>query len=117
MGQGEDPGSSNYSTNADFDGDGMNTWQEYVADTDPALSNSVLRLAGTYVPASSSNATGQIRFSFQASPSRYYQLEYSTNLSSSTIISNLGMGVTNMVITNNSPGIWYGGVRAWLAAP
>ena len=88
MGQGEDPGSSNYSTNADYDGDGMNTWEEYLADTDPALSGSVLRVTGTY-----STVDHQLRMVFPQSTGRYYQLQYSTNLFQGTIISNLGWGV------------------------
>ena len=117
MGQGEDPGSSNYSTNADYDNDGMNTWQEYLADTDPAISGSVLRLTGSYSIVSASNAAGKVRLGFPASTARYYQLEYSTNLFSPTILSNLGWGVPGMAITNNAPGIWYGRIRALLSEP
>ena len=117
IGEGEDPGSANYSTNADYDGDGMNTWQEYLADTDPAVSGSVLRLTGTYSIASASNATGWVRLRFPASTARYYQLEYSTNLFSPTILSNLGWGVPGMAITNNASGIWYGRIRSLLTAP
>ncbi len=117
MGQGEDPGSANYATNADVDGDGMNTWQEYLADTDPAVSGSVLRLTGTYSIASASNATGWVHLRFPASTARYYQLEYSTNLFSPTILSNLGWGVPGMAITNSASGIWYGRIRSLLTAP
>ena len=117
MGQGEDPGSANYATNADVDGDGMNTWKEYLADTDPAVSGSVLRLTGTYSIASASNATGWVRLGFPASTARYYQLEYSTNLFSPTILSNLGWGVPGMAITNSASGIWYGRIRSLMTAP
>ena len=117
IGEGRDPGSSNYATNADVDGDGMNTWQEYLADTDPAVSGSVLRLTGTYSIASASNATGWVHLRFPASTARYYQLEYSTNLFSPTILSNLGWGVPGMAITNSASGIWYGRIRSLLTAP
>ena len=117
MGRGQDPGSSNYTTNSDVDGDGMNTWQEYLADTDPALSGSVLRLTGTYSISSASNVTGLMRMAFPASTTRYYQLVYSTNLFSSTIVSNLGWGSPGMVVSNNTSGTWYGMIRALLVAP
>ena len=117
MGQGEDPGSSNYATNADYDNDGMNTWQEYLADTDPSISGSVLRLTGTYSIASASNLTGKVRLAFPASTARYYQLEYSTNLFSPTILSNLGWGVPGMAFTNNAPGVWYGRIHSLLSEP
>ena len=117
IGQGKDPGSSNYSTNADYDGDRMNTWQEYLADTDPAVSGSVLRLTGTYSIAGASNTTGLVRLVFPASTARYYQLEYSTNLFSPTIMSNLGWGVSGMAVTNSTPGIWYGRIHSRLDVP
>ena len=117
MGRGQDPGSASYSTNADFDGDGMDTFKEYLADTDPALSGSVLRLTGTYFVASASNATGKVRFTFPASTARYYQLIYSTNLARPTIVSNLGWGIPGMAVTNNSPGDWYGDIRVLLEEP
>ena len=116
-GKGQDPGSSNYVADADYDGDGMTTFEEYLADTDPALPGSVLMLTGTYVRASLSNATGQFRFTFPASTGRYYRLEYSTNLSSPLITSNLGWGVPGMAITNQTLGAWFGGIRALLNAP
>ena len=115
--QGQSLADPNYATNADYDNDGMTTWDEYLADTDPATNASVLALTGQYFIVSASNAAGKIRMSFPASTSRYYQLVYSTNLSSPTIVSNLGQGVSGMAITNNSSGTWYGAIRALLAAP
>lgn len=112
-----DPQDSRYDETADDDGDGMTTYQEYVADTEPDSSNSVLKLSGTYVRASVSNATGKILFSFPASTGRYYQLVYATNLMSPLITSNLGWGVPDMVVTNDSLGEWYGDVRVRLTAP
>ena len=114
MGQGEDPGSTNYFLSADYDRDGMTTWQEYLADTDPALSGSVLRVTGTY-----SSVDHQIRLVFPQSTARYYQLQYSTNLLGGTIISNLGWGVPGQVITNahHTNGYWFWGVKSMLTAP
>ena len=116
----EDPADSNFYWNADFDRDGQTTYEEYVADTDPAASNSVLRLTGNYyIAARVSNTTGQILFSFPASTIRYYQLEYCTDITNHTsvVVSNLGWGVPGMTVTNNSTGTWYGVIRALLQSP
>ena len=112
-----DPGDSRYDETADDDGDGMTTYQEYVADTAPDSSNSALRLSGTYVRAGASNATGQILFSFPASTGRYYQLLYKTNLFTPLLTNNLGWGVPGMIITNDSLGAWYGDIRVLLSEP
>ena len=91
-----------------------------MADTDPAASNSVLRLTGNYyIAARVSNTTGQIQFSFPASTIRYYQLEYCTDITNHTsvVVSNLGWGVPGMTVTNNSTGTWYGVIRALLQSP
>ena len=102
--QGQSLSDPNYATNADYDNDGMTTWEEYLADTDPSTNASVLALTGQYFIVSASNSTGKIRMSFPASTSRYYQLVYSTNLASPTL-------------TNNGAGTWYGRIRALLTAP
>ncbi len=117
--EGENPASSNFFENADYDGDGRTTWEEYVADTDPAASNSVLALAGNYFIASQvSNTTGQIRFSFPASPNRFYQLEYCTGLTNHLVgTTNLGWGVPGMVVTSSAPATWYGVIRVFLQEP
>ena len=115
--QGQSLSDPHYATNADYDGDGMNTWEEYLADTAPDNSNSVLALAGQYFIVSASNASGKIRMSFPASTSRYYQLIYSTNLASPTLTSNLGWGASGMAVTNNGAGTWYGRIRSLLAEP
>lgn len=118
VGKGLDPGSSNFALDADYDGDGMVTYEEYLADTDPAASGSVLRLTGTYFAVSVSNpVTGQIRLSFPASTGRYYQLIYRTNLFSPTLTNDLGQGVPGMVVTNDSPGAWFGDIRVTLEMP
>ena len=91
--------------------------KEYLADTAPDNSNSVLALTGQYFIVSASNSTGKIRMSFPASTSRYYQLVYSTNLANPTLTNNLGWGVAGMAVTNNGAGTWFGRLRALLAAP
>ncbi len=122
--QGEDPGNGNFDEGADYDGDGMTTEQEYLADTDPANSNNVLKLEGNYVTAGEAGEdTGQIRFSFPASPNRYYQMEYCTDITNqvSVVVTNLGWGTPDgggeMTITNESLGTWYGVIRALLSEP
>jgi endonuclease/exonuclease/phosphatase family metal-dependent hydrolase len=117
-----DPEDPRYDPDADDDGDGMTTYEEYIADTDPTQSNSVLKLSGMYVNSSGTgNGTGEIRFSFPASTGRYYQLEYSTNLRGALLVTNLGWGDPGaggtMTITNNSLGVWFGGIRVWLEEP
>ncbi len=112
--RGHDPQSTDYSAEADSDGDGMTTWQEYLADTDPANSNSVLRLNGTL-----SAAEGRLRWTFPQSTARYYQVEYSTNLTQGLSVSNLGWGVPGRMLTNALPssGEWFWGIRSLLDAP
>ena len=111
-----DPGDSRFEEGADDDGDGLTTWQEYVADTEPDSSNSVLRLSGTYAPGAA-GGTGKMLFTFPASTGRYYQLIYRTNLFSPTLTNNLGWGVPGMVVTNDSPGAWFGDIRVGLQEP
>jgi len=112
-----DPVNTNYAQSADADLDGMTTYEEYLADTDPTLAGSVLVLSGTYSKATATNITGIIRLSFPASTGRFYQLEYSTNLLIGTFTNDLGWGIPGMVITNETPGTWYGMIRSMLAAP
>lgn len=107
-----------FAADSDDDGDGMTTLEEFLADTDPANPGSVFDIHWEYVPAVAPGATGEMRLAFPASTGRYYQLEYSTNLLAPAAgLSNLGWGVPGMVITNNSPGTWYGVIRSRLAAP
>lgn len=116
--KGQDPQSGDFAADADYDGDGMTTYQEYIADTDPASADSVLKLSGTYLNASQAgDETGQIRFSFPASTGRYYQLVYKTNLFSPMLTNNLGWGVPGMIVTNDSLGTWYGDIRVTLEEP
>mgnify|MGYP001765156362 CR=1 FL=1 len=117
--QGEDPVDPDFDESADVDGDGQTTYEEYLADTDPASSNEVYELTGDYVNAAQVGAaTGEIRFSFPASPRRYYRLVYSTDLSGSTTVSNLGWGSSGtMTMTNKTAGAWYGTIQVLLDEP
>jgi len=110
---------SRYDEAADDDGDGMTTYEEYLADTLPDNSNSVLVLTSAYVIASDAGeSTGQIHLAFPASTNRFYQLEYCTDLHNETIgVTNIGWGVPGMVLTNKSSGAWFGIIRSMLAEP
>lgn len=110
--QEEDPEDPDFDEGADVDGDGQTTYEEYLADTDPAASNSVLKMEGLSADLN--------EFSFPASPNRFYQLEYCTDITNQAgtlAISNLGWGVPGMVITNNLPNSWFGTIRALLDEP
>ncbi|MGD9611382.1 MAG: S8 family serine peptidase [Kiritimatiellia bacterium] len=110
--QEEDPADPDFDENADVDGDGQTTYEEYLADTDPAASNSVLKIEGLSADLN--------QFSFPASPARFYQLEYCTeitNQAGTLVISNLGWGVPGMVITNVAPTSWFGVIRVLLNEP
>jgi hypothetical protein len=115
--QGQNPEDPDFAWDADVDEDGATTYEEFLADTDPAASNSVLKLSGTYFNAAqASNTTGQIRFSFPASSARYYQLIYTGDLSE-TLTNNLGWGIPGMVVTSDAPATWYGTIRPLLSEP
>ncbi len=110
--QEEDPEDPDFDEGADYDGDGQTTYEEYLADTDPAASNSVLKMEGL--------SADLAEFSFPASPNRYYQLEFCidiTNQADTLVISNLGWGVPGMVITNSFSNSWFGTIRALLNEP
>lgn len=105
-----------FALDADQDGDGMTTWEEYLADTDPSAKNSFFMVTGHYVIFDQ-----QIHLSFPASTNRFYRLESSNNLTNavSVTVSNLGWGVLGMVVTNilHTDETWYGVIRSGLAAP
>jgi len=110
--QEENPADPDFDENADVDLDGQTTYQEYLADTDPAASNDVLKMEGL--------SADLVEFSFPASPNRFYQLEYCTeitNPSDTLVVTNLGWGVPGMVITNNEPTRWFGVIRVLLDEP
>ena len=114
QGRALDPEDVRFAQGADDDRDGRTTWEEYVADTDPAASTSVLALSGAYVIGTkTTNGTGQIRMAFPASSNRFYRLEYCTRLTNAATVGaiDLGRGVPGMVITNGATGTWYGVIR------
>ena len=116
--QGQDREDPDFATDEDVDGDGATTWEEFMADTDPADPGSCLMITGSYVIAATSDSTGEIRMQFSASPDRYYQLESCTDLAQATPeVTNLGWGVPGMTVTNNSTGAWYGTIRVLLQEP
>ncbi|MGD9613010.1 MAG: MBG domain-containing protein [Kiritimatiellia bacterium] len=112
----EDPA---YGPDDDADGDGATTWEEFLADTDPADPGEVFALQGEFIAAAQAGGdTGEIRFTFPASPNRYYQLETCTDLvSGAREVVDLGWGVPGMTVTNRSPGAWYATIRVLLQAP
>ena len=59
---------------ADDDGDGVPTWQECLAGTNPTNASSVLRIAGL-----TNQAPGRVVY-FTTATNRQYALEYTTNL-------------------------------------
>lgn len=111
--RGYDPQDADFAPTADADVDGMTTWQEYLADTDPNDANSVLRLTAIGLGAGDS-----ILLSFPVSTARYYQLEYTTNIGLPFVSSNLGWGISGMLLTNHAAAdTWLGAIRAWLDDP
>jgi len=107
--QGLDPEDENFASQEDDDVDGRTTWEEYVADTSPNDADEVFAVEGQI-------ENGALRMEFPASPDRFYQLEYSTNLSSPTIVRDLGWGGSGLYATN-APGAWFGTIRVRLAPP
>ena len=116
-----DPAAPGFAPDEDADGDGVSNYEEYLADTDPTSSNSVLKLEGDYFIASEvGEVSGQIEFRFPASPTRYYQLEYCTDITNQTtvVVTNLGWGVPpTMTVTSDAPATWYGTIRVLLNEP
>ncbi len=106
--QEEDPVDPDFAEGADIDGDGQTTYEEYLADTDPAASNSVLRLEG--------QSADLTEFTFPASPERFYQFVYTADLTS-TQTNDIGWGVPGMVVTSTVPGTWFGTIRVLLDDP
>ena len=113
--QGQNPVDPDFAWDADVDGDGATTWEEFLANTDPDNAADVLWIAGESLIGS---GTGETRVSFPASSGRYYQFIHATSLFSAVSVSNLGWGIDGTVVfTNDIPGRWYGGIRVWLEEP
>ncbi|MDD2239436.1 MAG: SdrD B-like domain-containing protein [Kiritimatiellae bacterium] len=98
--------------NEDIDGDGLTTYQEYIADTHPDDLTSVFELLSDY------NAkAGELSLIFFGSSNRIYELLVSTNLFQTTEVIDLGRGQGPMVVTTNVPGSWVGTVRVRMPSP
>jgi alpha-tubulin suppressor-like RCC1 family protein len=118
---------TNWSTNfdaaalGDQDGDGMPTWQEFIAGTDPLNGSSVLALACTQTNGQAIVTLPTILTTPQYKAQRYYALEMTTNLSSPLRWSGIP-GWTNIpasgqsfVFTNPAPNAnLYLRARVWL---
>ena len=106
-----DPQDTRFVWDEDGDGDGQTTWEEYLADTDPENPDDLFAVEGTY-----SDENGSIQMTFPASPDRYYQLEYSTNLFTPAQVLDLGWG-TDGQFSTNAPGQWFGTIRVRMDPP
>ena len=83
----------------------------FIADIPPSSTN---ELAIVFPDVSSSASD----FSIQAaSPNRFYQFVYSTNLLSGFVTSNIGWGVEGMTVSFPSSSNWYGNIRVLLTEP
>lgn len=78
---------------ADPDGDGMNTWQEWRADTVPTNALSVLRMVTV------TNGSPGLRVTWQSVPSRRYWLDRATNLTSLPAFLNLKSNINGQAGT------------------
>lgn len=115
----QDPTDPDFAPDGDADFDGMSNYDEFLADTNPNNPDDMLELSGEYMNAAQvGDDTGEIRFTFPASPNRYYQLIYCTDLANRTIgTNNIGWGVPGMVVTSDVPATWYGVIRVLLNEP
>jgi hypothetical protein len=86
-------------------------YQNYIADIDPTSTND-LRIVFPDTSFAPTNFTIP-----SASPNRYYQLYYSTNLPAGFVTTNLGTGSPDMSVPFPSPSNWYGNIRVLLSAP
>lgn len=110
--KGLNPQNQYYAGEEDVDGDGLTTYQEYIADTHPDDPTSVFELFSDY------NAkAGELSLTFFGSSNRLYELLVSTNLFRTTEVIDLGRGQGAMVVTTNVPGSWIGTLRVRMPTP
>jgi len=77
-------GSADYT---DPDGDGLNNWKEWRADTNPTDALSALRMITV------TNGTPGAQVTWQSVPTRYYWLECATNIAMSSPFSMLATNI------------------------
>jgi hypothetical protein len=87
----ENFGMTNINPNADPDGDGMTSAQEYQAGTNPNDPNSNLRITAVSANTIGSSAT----LTWTSVPSRLYYVEERTNLTTGAWATNLTLGVVS----------------------
>ena len=101
-----------FARDLDIDGDGLTTYQEYIADTHPDDPTSVFELVSDY-----DAKAGELSLVFAGSSNRMYELLVSTNLFQTTDVIDLGRGQGSMVVTTNVPGSWVGTIRVRMPPP
>jgi len=95
-------GSADY---LDTDGDGMNNWQEWIADTDPTKASSSLRVLS---PAPVNNSSGLV-VTWQSVNTRTYYIQRATDLTAQPAFQSLAsnivgqIGTTSFADTNAPP--------------
>jgi endonuclease/exonuclease/phosphatase family metal-dependent hydrolase len=107
--------SMGFAATNDVDGDGMTTWQEFLADTCPTDAASRLKFE---LDADLTTAT-QAVFRFASRTGRWYRLLYRTNLLDSLRTNNLGPGPAEGEITirTNFDDTWFGTIRVLRDGP
>jgi hypothetical protein len=98
---------------ADTDGDGLEAWQEYAADTIPTNKNSVLKISGI------TTSNGACRIQWQGGSNAWQLLEVCSNLHTNSqfwksVITNTPPTAisTNISIGNSSTTLFYR-IKAW----
>lgn len=96
--QSQNPQDPNFAWDADMDRDGMTTWDEFIADTNPAASNDYLRIVAELTW----NWGNQISLSWPFHSSRAYDLEWSPagGVDYVVVASNLTASPVSAVLSN-----------------